>query len=123
MNVAYWPQGLQELAGIIGAEAALILAREAGGLKQYVPARAKPSHPWARLIGLPALEALCAARGGEQIEIPRGAHLDPLRPQILAMARQGLSRRAIARRLGCTERYARLVCNEAPSNQARLPGV
>ncbi|MDK2955393.1 MAG: hypothetical protein PWQ57_889 [Desulfovibrionales bacterium] len=118
-----WPQSLRDLAGIIGADAALILAREAGGLRHYVPSRARPGHPWARLIGMAAFTRLCEHYGNGELELPRAAALDDLRPQIEDLARQGVPRREIARRLGCTERYARMVANAEPNAQCRLPGM
>jgi hypothetical protein len=103
-----WPPGLVEIASRIGAEAALKLAREYGGVRLYVPQTMRSGHPIARLIGPVAAQALCDWRPGEQLELPT---LYAMRAKKAMIIKAEGSNRAIARSLGVSERYVRLVRN------------
>ncbi|MFW5499609.1 MULTISPECIES: RNA helicase [unclassified Maridesulfovibrio] len=123
MPTSSWPPLLQELADTIGREPALVLAEELGGVSEYIPQTAKPSHKLAKLLGMERMGILCETYGGMWMTIPRGVNLDPKKPQIQKMLGQK-SGRDIARELGVSERYVRRVANEAPkSEQSMLPGL
>ncbi|WP_316978031.1 hypothetical protein [Shumkonia mesophila] len=108
-DVRSWPVGLRRLAEIIGAAAAVALAEAFGGEEDwYIPKTAAVDHPFVAVIGLDRMEALSAAMGGTTIEIPRGVFRDLKKARILQAT--GTSRE-IARGVGATQRYVRLVRN------------
>ena len=112
---------LQELAEAIGVPAALRLAEVYGGQEGcYIPRKPRETHPWADAIGWEAFVALCAAFGGERIDIPRNAAAQSQKARILDLKRQGLPHRQIAARLSCTERYVRMVIHAGDPRQASL---
>jgi hypothetical protein len=104
-----WPIGLRRLAEVIGPAAAVRLAEAFGGEEDwYIPKTATVDHPFVAVIGLDRMEALSAAMGGTTIEIPRGVFRDLKKARILQAT--GTSRE-IARGVGATQRYVRMVRN------------
>lgn len=71
------PGSMRELADEVGLPLALRLLAACGGTSIYVPrpANAGPDHPLAARLGAGNLAALAAARGGETLDLPRGAAL------------------------------------------------
>jgi len=123
MSTSTWPPMLKELAATIGREPALVLAEEIGGVSEYIPQKAIAGHKLARLLGMERMSVLCSVYGGMHLTIPRGVNLDPKKPQIKQLLGQQ-SHRSIARQLGVSERYVRMVANEAPRpQQGLLPGL
>lgn len=61
---------LDDLSPIVGFTATLALAAWWADRNLYVPASARPDHPLASVIGLPALRALVAEFGGQTLAIP-----------------------------------------------------
>ncbi|CCO22209.1 hypothetical protein [Maridesulfovibrio hydrothermalis] len=123
MSTSSWPPLLQELADTIGREPALVLAEEFGGVSEYIPLNAKTDHKFAKQIGMERMDILCRTYGGIWLTIPRGMNLDPKKPQIKKLLGEK-SHRQIARDLGVSERYVRLVANEQPrATQGMLPGL
>ena len=112
---------LQEIADVIGDRAALRLAELYGGQERcYVPHKPQPESPWARAIGWEAFRRLCEIYGGERIDIPRNAAAQSVKSRILRLKGAGLAHRDIARELGCTERYVRMIVNAGDDRQTDL---
>lgn len=61
---------LDDLSPVVGFTATLALAAWWADRNLYVPASARPDHPLAAVIGLPALRALVAEFGGQTLAIP-----------------------------------------------------
>lgn len=124
MDTRGWPQGLLDVAAVIGPESTLELARRCGGVPYHIPKTAHAGHPFAPIIGMAAMAKLCKVYGGDRLTLPRGCFLDPARPHVERMvAEGGQSRRTIALALGVTERYVRKVANSEQDDggQLRLP--
>jgi hypothetical protein len=104
---------LDEIAEVVGAAAAIRLAESPYGGQEgcCVPHTPRPDHPWADILGMDAFQRLCRAMGGSRITIPRNALARSVKARMGALKAQGLSHRAIARQLTCTERYVRMVMN------------
>lgn len=114
---------LLEIAEVVGPAAALRLAEAYGGQDGcYVPYTPHPDHPWASVLGPAAWTALCARWGGGRINIPRNAMAKSAKARMASLKAQGLSHRAMARELACTERYVRLVMNAGDDRQGDLFG-
>ncbi|WP_142851002.1 hypothetical protein, partial [Telmatospirillum sp. J64-1] len=99
-----WPVGLQRLAEIVGAKAALQLADTIGGVRTPIPKKMNSDHPLAKLIGREEFAKLVYVYGGDTIEIPKGSFKRLLKAEILNA--KG-STRSIALRVGCTQRYVK----------------
>ena len=100
------PDSVQYLASVIGLEAALRVVEERGGITLCVPLNPGRDHWLADLIGWPALQALSAHYGGEEVEIPRCKQA--LRnARALECFNTGMSEAETARALGMTERSIR----------------
>lgn len=99
-----WPAGLVELAEAVGPEAALILQRDWGGIRLYVPRSLDGRHPIALAIGMEAACKLCQWRPGEQLLLP-SLYAQRSRKAMIAAAKG--SHAHIARALGVTERHVR----------------
>lgn len=109
-NLDMWPATLRRIAEIVGADLALRLGEAEGGQeKVYVPKSPSTQHPWRRVLGDQAWARVVAEMGGERIDLPRGSFLNVRKLEILALAEEGLSHRAIARRARVGERYVRRV--------------
>jgi len=114
---------LMEIAEVIGPAAALRLAEVAGGQDGiYVPHTPRPDHPWAAVLGPQVWADLCAAWGGGRISIPRNAMARSAKARMAGLKKQDLPHRAIARELGVTERYVRMVLNAGVDRQGDLFG-
>lgn len=105
-----WPNLLKQIAELIGAELALKLSYECGGLDSlYIPHKANAAHPWAKAVGEPAFARLCKALGGERVSLPRGMYVKLQKRRIIELAEGGASTRSIALACHVTERYVRRV--------------
>ena len=68
------PQQLRHIAGVVSLQAALLLVRNYGGVRLYVPVHMTPDHVLARLIGFEQAVKLSAEFGGmDHFDIPRAA--------------------------------------------------
>lgn len=90
------------LRAIIGNDMAATLCSNLGGVPIYVPFEAHAGHELARIVGLPAMTALCIQYKGEYITVPSGG---VQKEQILDMLAKGMKKRDIALSCGVTERY------------------
>lgn len=93
---------LDELVPIIGKEATLQLAIHFGGIKCYVPAQPSATCELAATITQEKAILLAKRYGGVILDIPQG---DSRRHLIHGLLDRGLSVRAVAREVRCTERY------------------
>ncbi|MBI1321322.1 MAG: hypothetical protein GC168_20545 [Candidatus Hydrogenedens sp.] len=108
---------LTELKLLIGTAATLKLIAERGGGPLYLPQTVTADCELARIVGLEDAARIVARWGGRRIlEIPTGhgyghtARID--RGQVKALLDQGLSKRRIARALGCSSRHVRTIAAE-----------
>jgi len=94
-----------DITRVIGVESAAHLARDFGGRRVYIPAKASATDQIARSIGLAAARSLARLYGGDRVMIPADPDRAIRRARIIALRARGLSVSRIARTLGCTERY------------------
>lgn len=115
------PTPWQQIVALIGANLAIRLSERFGGTRIYIPARAGAHHPIVQVIGLPAAERLCAEFAAHSLLIPLR---EGKRSRILALAKLGWTRAAIAREVGCGERtvYYVLADQREPEEQLDLFG-
>ncbi len=116
------PAELEWLIAPIGEDGTLALIEARGGTRVYVPARPDAGCELARIIGLPAAQALALHFGGEHIRVPlaRGKWAGAWRARIYHA--RGLSYPAIARRLGVVENTVRVMLRQRTEDaQLALP--
>lgn len=119
---ADWPDQLADIAELIGAPAALTLARAYGGGYLRVPLRLSEDHRLSQLIGHEAAATFCHHYGGERLQLPLAAALNRrmAREELLAEVRAGrLSISAAARQLGMTARAIRRIVRQTNEGAAR----
>lgn len=104
-----WPQGLAQIARIIGVHKAITLADALGGVETYIPKAPGADHPLSQLVGHEAALALASVYGGLDLLIPRGVYRN-LKKAAIMDAPVG-SRRQVALALGVSDRYVRKVAN------------
>jgi hypothetical protein len=114
LDTTDWPQGLVDIAAIVGAEATLRLVDRFGGVEKfYIPKldnRVGLAHPWAEILGEGPWRALCKAFGGQRINLPNCTYAKLKKRVILELAEdKSLSHRQIALRARATETYVRMV--------------
>lgn len=112
-----WPASLVEIAEIIGPAGALRLVDNYGGTVCYVPQAVDTAHRLARSLGLEAAERLVARYCGEKIEVPV-LHAARSRKAIIAKAEGGVAE--VARALGVTRRWVRMVRNSGRGDERQL---
>lgn len=107
------PERLAEIAGVIGIEGALLIARARGGARMKIPARVSPDSPLAQIVGMERAELLSAhytsGHTSQEIEIPlgpTGARAEQVRA-IWRLIEEGVSSEEIARRLRIASRTVR----------------
>jgi hypothetical protein len=101
------PQQLQLVARVVGLPATLLLVKNYGGIRLYVPITMTPDHVLARLIGFDVALKLAAEFGGmDHFDIPRAAGaLRLARNRIIAEKFvKGKSLRLLALEFSMTER-------------------
>lgn len=102
------PEFLHEVAERLGEGAALRLAHDFGGTRQYLPLaeHLTHEHPLAHSLGLAAARELCSAFGPGHVNIPLGesASIGRRRRIVHDALAQGLSLNKTARRAGTTRR-------------------
>jgi len=108
------PKRTAELADVIGLAAALKLVERHGGRHIWVPKNASANHWLTELVGMEALEKICAYYGYSQLEIDRCAALvRAIKNQtILAEFNAGLTNGQLALKYNTSERNIRLIKNK-----------
>lgn len=96
------PGILQEIADIVGEDAALAIAAARGGTQVYIPPEPPSDHWLCKLIGVALARALAAELTmgikGLRLELPLGptGHAAQMRARVDAMIEAGASERDIA---------------------------
>ena len=76
MSYSWLPPLLNEIADVIGVDAALALADARGGSRVSIPAKANDKHWLVKTLGREAADKLCdhfrAGYGGSQFDLPLG---------------------------------------------------
>jgi hypothetical protein len=100
------PPLLNEIAELIGREAALKLAGAVGGTRIFIPKRKIPNHWLIKLLGQDAADTLAERFGGTRFDFPLGPHAtqNNMRARIVALNDLKLSVNEIALSLHVTER-------------------
>jgi len=103
------PDGLRDIAELIGLPLALRLVEARGGRRFYFPYGVAPEHALVQLIGQEAAEILCREYPGERLEIPRATnyHRAVRNAHIHQSLAKGVSQSALAGDHGLTERQIR----------------
>jgi len=102
---------LDEIAEVIGEEAAWRLARHFGGRRLFVPAELRPNHPIAVAIGAAAAARLVEHFREETLSVPKRVERQR---RVHELARRGLTRQRIAEETDYSERQVyRLLAQRA----------
>lgn len=117
---ADWPQGLVNIAEVIGPELALLLAEHLGGVASYVPKEPQSCHKLAMIIGLPALRMLSKVYGGTWLEVPRYAAAKNKKVKIRQLLKDGTSFKQTALNTQTTTRYVTMVSREMKTESQQL---
>ena len=121
-DMSGWPQGLVQMAEIIGQAAALELAEVFGGQRVYLPAKVTDGHPYLAVITRDMLAKICGSwLAGGWYELPRGPMRDSKGKDIRALIAAGHAYRAIARALKVSERHVERIAGEM-RKEARAKG-
>lgn len=103
-----WPAVLVEIADATSTATALKLVDAFGGTSLYVPKEINHDHRLALIVGSEAATVLAEYYGGDRLEVPGLA--SARHRKSLIVETEG-SAREVARQLGVTERYVRMVRN------------
>lgn len=107
-----WTASAAIVARTIGLQAAVTLIREYGGTKIYFPNKFMANSKVSKLIGEEATRKLYMQFGCE-LELPNNAFLRTRKGRIIELATDGKATQAqIAREVGCTTRYVRMVLRD-----------
>ena len=117
---ADWPQGLIDIADVIGPEPALLLAQHVGGVTSYVPKEPQDNHKLAKIIGLGALRLLASVYGGMWLEVPKYAAAKNKKVKIRKLLKQGASLRQTALDADATVRYVTMVSKDMRNEAQQL---
>lgn len=106
-----YPGVFQEIAQLVGDEAAAKLAEQYGGVRLYIPGKLTAKHPLRELLGQEIAQQLCGEFAGLAVEIPRGNMSQIARRNSLIMADRaaGMSQRELAIKYHLTERTIRKI--------------
>ena len=102
------PTFLREIAETTKAEIAWRLMETFGGTKLYIPKVIDKDHELSKALGFENAQSLIKNFGGIVEDIPNGA---ALRSKKIAIHEMEGSTKKIARELGVTERWVRMVKN------------
>jgi hypothetical protein len=117
------PPGVQlaeELAAVVGAEAAHRLFDAFGGRSIYVPARPGPNHPITVAIGAERAALLAEYYHQVRLDFPLSASK---RRRAIELSRTGVPVGEIARQLWLTDRHVRRILAEARRAPPGQPGL
>lgn len=116
---------VEQIAEDAGAELARKLRDAFGGIRLYIPRQPPRSHRLAHALGFDTARRLGELFGGETIVLPRGksaAERARDRQAILKLRDEGQPPAAIARALGCTERWVYRVLADSRGGGRRGAG-
>lgn len=120
-DIRTWPQGLADIARVVGPRNAVALAEAVGGVETYIPKYPGADHPLTLILGAEAAKALAEVYGGLELVIPRGVFRNLKKAAIMDATG---SRRQVALALGVTERYVRKVANATkPADDGKQPDL
>lgn len=111
------PASLVDVAETLGLPVALALVQNFGGLEVKFPTRPHPGHPVIKALGEVDGFALCAFLGGQQVYVPHARPARSLRSEVLELSAKGRKGPEIARALGISQRYVRMVINRRPDDR------
>lgn len=101
-------ESFEALVQLLGQGDALVLCREYGGQRLYVPQKMNAANDIVRRVGQKAANTLAAEFGGTSIEIPRGTAITARkRRQIIMRKLFTSSANEIAREADCTARWVK----------------
>lgn len=100
------PKSIRDMIVLIGLDATLIVVRECGGQRPFIPRQASSEHPLALSLGMEVFTALCANYPSAMLNIPRCLKaLNLLRDAtMLTDRRGGMTLNDCARKYNLTER-------------------
>ncbi|MEQ8747334.1 hypothetical protein [Pyruvatibacter sp.] len=95
------PDLLARIADAVGEEAALLVAKEWGGRRLYIPQHVPPGHRLVQVLGRPRAEKVVETLGYGQVVVPLGPEADGAarRAMIRQLLDEGVSQHTIARRV------------------------
>ena len=111
------PASLQDVAETLGLRVAVALIEHFGGLEVKFPVAPRPDHPVINALGETDGYALCDFLAGQQIYVPHGKPARSLRAEVIALDAAGLDRATIARQIGISQRYVRMLINQRPDTR------
>lgn len=114
------PASIDDMIETIGVRPALKLVQVFGGLEVSFPAQPSDTHPVILALGKEDGYAICKYMGGGKMSVPHCRPRRSTRSDIVRLEAEGLSAREIARRLGITQRWVRMVTNGPPPLQFNL---
>jgi DNA-binding NarL/FixJ family response regulator len=124
MGVVERYEGLEATAAnlrrLLGEEGARRLVDAFGGRRLYVPKCPGAHHPITVAVGQDAADQLAAAFHGVAIDVPM---LPETRTEIRRLDAEGLTRAAIARKLGVTERWVYMALAAPDKSDSRTPDL
>lgn len=111
VNPEEWPDSAIKLAMVVGVDGALALCRHLGGRRAwYIPRKPTQRSAFLQVLGVERMAALSAVYGGQKLDVPTLAFARRSRKQLaIELLGCGLSKRAIAARVGCTEGYVQTI--------------
>ena len=110
------PASLVDVAETLGLRVALALIQNFGGLEVKFPARPRPDHPVIKALGEEDGYALCEFLGGQQIYVPHARPARSRLPEVRKLQAVGMNSAEIARTLGISQRYVRMLTNDRPDD-------
>lgn len=108
-----------DLVDVIGKEATQALTSTWGGMRLYVPHIAIARHKIAMIIGMRAMEDLCAAHAGETLTLPNNRQKDTAKQRVAQLLKVGKSHSEIAYIAGITMRYVEQIAQGLRDEAAR----
>ena len=115
-----WPQGLIDVAEIIGADAALALSDAFGGVPVYVPKAPDNGSKLAAHIGLLPLRRLSLVYGGDWLTVPRYAIAKSKKRTVERLLKEGASFRDAALQARVTVRFVTMVAGDMRGRAEQL---
>jgi len=97
------------LRSLLGHDRADAFIQNFGRQRLYIPVKARKSHKIAKAVGLGAMGILCREYGLFHIEIPGFRKEAPKKQRIIELLNNRVSKCEIARKVGVSIRYVRMV--------------